>query len=437
MSNVLGLLAVVVLVLANGFFVATEFALVSVRRTRIETLVADGNTRARSALDALDHLDAYIAATQFGITMASLALGWIGEPALSHLIEPLIGALPFFSSEARSAASHTVSAIIAFSVITALHIVLGELAPKSLALQRAEATSLWVARPIHWFLALFRPVIMVLNSVGNAVVRLAGIQPAAGHALVQSAEELKLSIAASREAGLVSEAAQDIVEGAFSFTALAARQVMVPRTEVATIEATATIYEFLELFRSTGHTRFPVLGERGVDDVQGMISAKELLVRIADGAVRYEDPIAVLVRPAFFVPDSKRVSDLLLQMQKEHARMAVLLDEYGGMAGIVTQEDIVEEIFGELDDELDRSDDEIQTIDEHTTIVEGSLRVEEANEQLSLQLPEGDYETIAGLILDRLGHLPQEGEHIEIDGVALTVLEVQGPRITRIEILRD
>jgi CBS domain containing-hemolysin-like protein len=344
--------------------------------------------------------------------------------------------LPFIPEAARSTASHTVSAAIAFAVITTLHIVIGELAPKSLALQRAEATSLWVARPIHWFLAIFRPAIAILNGIGNAVVRLFGIQPAAGHALVQSAEELKLSIAASHEAGLVSETAHTLVEGAFSFTNLAAHQLMIPRTDVATIEEAATVREFIELFSKTGHTRFPVTGERGVDDIKGIISAKDLLVALGDGSISFDQPITPLIRPAFFTPESRRVSELLHTMQHEHVRMAILVDEYGGMAGIATLEDLVEEIVGELDDELDIDDTDITTVDEHTTIVEGMTRVDVANEELDLKLPEGQYETVAGLILDRLGRIPQRGEQLQLDGVVLTVLELQGPRIARIQIRR-
>src|SRR5687767_6683358 len=231
----LSIAAVIALVLANGFFVATEFALVAVRRTRIEQLAAGGDRAATSVLDALNHLDMYIAATQLGITMASLALGWIGEPAIAHFIEPVVLALPGLPAEARAAASHTVSAVLAFGVITTLHIVLGELAPKSLALQRAEATALVVARPIHWFLFLFRLPISALNHVGNWVVRLFGIQAAAGHTLVQSAEELKLAISASREAGLVSEQEQDVVGRALDFGTWSAHHLMVPRTEMVAI----------------------------------------------------------------------------------------------------------------------------------------------------------------------------------------------------------
>ena len=238
-STALALVAVLLLVLANGFFVATEFALVSVRRTRIQQLSAEGNPRARRTLDRLDHLDTYIAATQLGITLASLALGWIGEPALAHLIEPAIERVPVGSEATRDTLAHTLGFAVAFAIITTLHIVFGELAPKSLALQRPEGTALFASGPIHGFLVLFRPVIYGLNAVGNAVVRLFGIEPAAGHAMVQSAEELQLSIDASREAGLVNQDAHDFVDRAFAFADVEVRHVMVPRTEMAAVRAEA------------------------------------------------------------------------------------------------------------------------------------------------------------------------------------------------------
>jgi putative hemolysin len=245
-----------------------------------------------------------------------------------------------------------------------------------------------------------------------------------------------MMVQSSAAGGVLERDEQELLINVFDFGSRAAYQVMVPRTEVATIEDSAMTREFLELFRTTGHTRFPVLGERGVDDVRGIISAKDLLVALGDGSIGFDQPITPLIRPAFFTPDSKRISDLLHAMQREHVRMAVLVDEYGGMAGIATLEDLVEEIVGEMDDELDTTPADMETVDEHTTIVEGLTRIEAANDELRLTLPEGEYETVAGLILDRLGRLPQPGEQVQLDGVVLTVLELQGPRIARIQIKR-
>src|SRR5215217_7865184 len=313
-STLLALAAVVALVLANGFFVATEFSLVAVRRTRIQHLASQGDRRAASVLGRLDHLDAYIAATQLGITVASIALGWIGEPALAHLIEPVLERLPGLSSTQRVWVTHTVGFALAFAIITVLHIVFGELAPKSLALQRPEATSLRVAGPIHVFYRAFRPIIGLLNSVGNGVVRLLGIEPASGHERVQSAEELMLMVDASREAGLVDPASHAIVDRAFIFADLAVRHVMVPRTEMIAVPSDASLPDILRLAATSGYTRLPVYA-RDTDHLIGIINVKHVLLLLADcltggqvppvgGQVPPVFDIADYLRPLFVVPEA-------------------------------------------------------------------------------------------------------------------------------------
>jgi putative hemolysin len=429
----LGLVAVVILVLLNGFFVATEFSLVSVRRTRIDELVASGNHRAAVVQHALQRLDPYIAATQLGITMASLALGWIGEPALAHLIEPLLSFLPI---NLAVTAAHTVAVTIAFVIITALHIVLGELAPKSIALQRPESTAMWVTWPTTLFLKFFWPFIAVMNGAGNLIVRAVGLTPASGHAAVHSSAELRLLVEQSGEAGVFDAEEQEMLINVFSFANQPAYHTMRPRPEVATVDHDATIRTLITLLADTGHTRFPVLGPQGIDDIQGIVSAKDLFVAQRDGMVDLDAPITSLIRPAFFTPVSKRIGDLLQEMRSKHIRMAILVDEYGGMAGIVTMEDLIEEIVGELADEGEADVQEVRTIDERTSIVEGQVRVEDINEKLHLNLPEGDYETVAGMILIHLGRIPNPGESLTQQGVRLTVLDMQGPRIARIEIVR-
>ena len=433
LDTIFRLLAVLVLVLLNGFFVATEFSLVSVRRTRIEQLASAGNARARAVQGALQSLDAFIAATQLGITMASIGLGWIGEPALAHLIEP---ALTFLPGLVAPAAAHTAAVGVAFVLITALHIVLGELAPKSIALQRPEGTALLVTQPTALFLRIFWPFIAIMNGAGNLVVRAIGLTPASSHALVHSPEELRLLVEESGEAGALEEQEQEMLINVFSFADRPAYQAMLPRTEVVTIDHDATIREFLDRFAETGHTRFPVLGPGGVDDIKGIISAKDLLVALRNGEVDLDQPITPLIRPAFFVPESKHIGELLQEMRDKHIRLAILIDEYGGMAGIVTMEDLIEEIVGELDDELEHDEEELKTIDERTSVVEGQIRVEDLNEELKLDIPRGDYETLAGFILEQLGRLPNTGDSLNYKNIRLTVLEMQGPRIKQIEIRR-
>ncbi len=429
----LGVLAVVVLVLLNGFFVATEFSLVSVRRTRIDELVAEGQHGAVVVQHALARLDSYIAATQLGITMASLALGWIGEPALAHLIEPALAVLP---AHMIATTAHTVAVTVAFVIITALHIVLGELAPKSIALQRPERTALWVTGPTTLFMKLFWPFIAVMNGAGNLIVRAIGLTSGSSHATVHSSAELRLLVEQSGEAGAIDAEEQEMLINVFAFADRPAYQAMLPRPEVVTIEHDASNRTLVTRIAETGHTRFPVIGPHGVDDVRGIVSGKDLFAAQRDGALDLDAPIAPLVRPAFFTPASKRIGELLPELRGNHIRMAILLDEYGGMAGIVTLEDLVEEIVGELADEGEVEPQEVQTIDERTSIVAGTVRVEEANDELHLDLPQGKYETLAGFMLTCLGRLPNPGDRVTYQSVWLTVLEMQGPRIKRIEVQR-
>ncbi len=438
MNVPLSLAAVILLVAANGFFVATEFALVSVRRTRIEQLAAAGNASARSVRDALDHLDAYIAATQLGITMASLALGWIGEPAIAHLIEPLVHGLPFIPADARDVASHAVSAAIAFSIMTMLHIVLGELAPKSVALQRAETTALLVARPIHWFLAVFRLPIMLLNSIGNAVVKMFGIQPAAGHSLVQSAEELKLSVAASREAGLVDEAAQDVVDHALDFTELEAHNVMVPRPEIIALPQDASVDRVVEVARRHQHSRYPVF-EGSVDNIVGVVSATQLIGAVADhdaGVRRFD--LRREMSPPFFMPEKVKAYKLLGQMQGGRKHMAILLDEYGVTAGLVTVRDLVARIVGDVPDEGEGLDADVRILPDGTVIVDGLAPLSVLEDELGIEIPEDDedeYDTVGGFVFGQLGRRPEVGDIVKIGRRAFVVDELDGLRISRVRVL--
>jgi CBS domain containing-hemolysin-like protein len=434
---------VLVLVALNGFFVAAEFALVGARRTRLEQIAASGNVAASLGRRMQDDLDRYIAAAQLGITLASLALGWIGESTIAQLIEPpiesalgyLLGSLQI-THDTAVVVSHAVGVAVSFFIITTLHIVLGEQAPKVFAIRSPERTTLFIARPLAIFNSMFGLVIRFLDWATELVLRLFGISEAGSHTKVHTAEELRLLVEESGEAGVFDEEEQEMLMNVFAFADRPAYQAMLPRTEVATIGNDATIREFLDRFAQTGHTRFPVVGSGGIDDIRGIISAKDLLVALHDGGLDFDQTIEPLIRPAFFTPESKRIGDLLQELRAKHIRMAILIDEYGGMAGVVTMEDLVEEIVGELDDELDHGDHELRTIDERTTVVEGQIRVEDVNEELNLDIPEGDYETLAGFMLERLGRLPSIGDSLTYKNMLLTVLDMNGPRITRIEITR-
>lgn len=440
----LRMLAVLLLVGMNGFFVAAEFALVGARGSRLDQLAAEGSPRARLARDMQQHLDRYIAASQLGITVASLLLGWLGEDTFAALIEPpvarglesLLGPIPAVSAYAGTI-STTIGFAVAIFIVTTLHIVLGEQAPKIFAIRSAETTAISIAWPLEVFNRTFGLVIRFLDWLTSLVLRPFGVRSTGGHHGSPSLEELRMMIQASGQSGVLEEEEQELLINVFDFGSRAAYQVMVPRTDVRTVPLDATVLEFLELFKATGHTRFPVLGPQGVDDVRGIMSAKELLVALSDSSIGFDDPIEPLVRPAFFTPDSKQISELMHEMQRLRQRMAVLVDEYGGMAGILTQEDIVEEIVGELDDELDTDPDDIRPIDQQHAVVEGSAHIEDVNSELSLEIPSGEYETIAGFMLERLGRMPVEGEVVSWNGLTLTVLEMQGPRIARIDILQS
>lgn len=443
MDIALQLLGVAVLVALNGFFVAAEFALVGARRTRLEQMAGSGSSAAALGRHMQDDLDRYIAAAQLGITLASLALGWIGESAIAALIEPPVeyfvgGVLTNFAvAEALAVTiSHAIGIAISFFIITTLHIVLGEQAPKVFAIRSPEQATLFIARPLALFNSLFAPVILFLDWLTSLTLRAVGIGESSGHTKVHSAEELRLLVEESGEAGVLDESSQEMLINVFSFPQRPAYRAMLPRTEVVTIGHDATVREFLDLFAQHGHTRFPVLGDNGIDDVRGIVSAKDLLVALRNGELTLDGTIQGFMREPFISPSSKHIGELLREMRDTHTRMAILIDEYGGLDGVVTTEDLIEEIVGDLEDELDTDDHDIKTIDEHTTMVEGQTRIEEVNDELRLNLPTGDYETLAGFILAELGRLPDEGDKVEHDGVEYVVVEMQGPRIKQVEVRR-
>ena len=430
------------LVLANGFFVATEFALVSVRRTRVQQLAAEGNRRATQVLGELNHLDTYIAATQLGITIASLALGWIGEPAVATLIEPLIGSLGFIPEGSRDAFTHTVSFALAFSFITTLHIVIGELAPKSIALQRPEQTALWVAAPIHLFYLALRPAIAALNAIGNAVVRLIGIEPASGHQLVQSAEELRLSVDASREAGLVQDSAHDLVDRALLFPDLEAQHAMVPRTEIAAIPVDASLDDVLRTALETGHTRLPVY--RGdLDHIVGAINVKRLLPHIladrSPDAGRTTRPFLITeaMTDVLAIPETAPAAALLPILRDSHTPMAIIIDEYGGTAGLITLVDLVESLVGDITDELEPIRLNGRMTADGSFSLDGLTTLMEAKEFYGLDLDDAeDVETVGGYVFSKLGRPAILGDEVQsAQGQVLRAEELDGLRVARVRVL--
>lgn len=432
---VLQLIAVVFLLLTNSFFVAAEFALVSVRRTRVEELIAAGNSAARTVKRAIHDPDRFIAATQLGITIASLGLGWIAEPALAYLIEP---AFEFLPTAWIAATTHTVAAsAVAFTFITFLHVVIGELAPKSVALAYPEKTALWVARPTVIFENLFRPAIWLLNGSGNAMLRFVGLRRPAGHQLVHSVEELKMLVTASADSGELTGHEKEMIHKVFEFGDLRVREVMTPRPEMVMLDENTTIAEFLQAFSENIHSRYPIYSGN-IDNIIGYVRIKDVLLAFAaKGADALGESIRGLVRPATFVPETNRVGRLYAEMQSQAIQVAIVIDEFGGTAGMVTQEHLTEQIVGRIRDELAQESPRVETIDEKTFQLDAQIRVEQANEELGLSLPTSDdYETISGFILYSLRRIPKEGDQFRAENLRFTITRMDGPKIEKVLVTR-
>ena len=422
------LLAVLLLVAANGFFVASEFSLVSVRRTRIEELVREGRPMARGVKAAISNLDAYLAATQLGITMASIGLGWVGEPALAAILDPLFAWLP---PTLHVISTHAMAIIVAFAIMTSLHIVLGELAPKSLAIQRPEKTALAVALPTKWFLTLFKPFIMFLNSLGWLILRVFGIQPVGGgHHIAHTEEELKMIVSASTEAGVLAPEEEEMIHNIFEFADLTANQVMVPRTEIVGLPLTAPREEIEVTLRQHGFTRYPVY-DGSLDSIVGIVNVKDLLPML-DG--RETIDLRRVLQTPVVLPESVRVFRLLAAMQAQRRHTVVLIDEFGGTAGIVTLRDVLERIVGDVRSAQQAGWPDIEPISDREALIDGLLLIQDVNEHFGLELDEEEYHTIGGYVFGALGRRPEVGDVIEAPGCRLVVESLDGMRVSRLRI---
>lgn len=429
----LGVVIVFVLVLINGFFVAAEFSLVSVRRTRVEELAAHGSREAKSVQRAVRDPDRFIAATQLGITLASLGLGWIGEPALSHLLEPLFTWLP---GEIAGTAAHVAAGgALAFLLITSMHVVMGELMPKSIALQNPEKTALLVARPTLLAETIFRPFIWLLNGAGNFLLRLLGFQPAGERAELHSVEELKMLVDASQRGGVLAPAEGEMLQAVFDFRDMLARQVMVPRTEMICVEAGQSFADVIDLVAQHHLTKFPVY-EKDLDHIVGILHAKDL-VRVMRLSASSRPTPRDLMRDPLIVPDTIRVEALLARFRQRKQHMAILLDEYGGTAGLVTLQDLLEEIVGDVADAFEPGEPDLQRLPDGTVRVNGLMTLEEFNDAFGLNLDDPNYETIAGYVMGRLDRIPRSGDEIDVpvndhEVLRLRVELMDGKRIARL-----
>ncbi|PYQ35874.1 MAG: hypothetical protein DMF57_01850 [Acidobacteria bacterium] len=415
------LLLALFFILANGFFVAAEFAIVKVRPTQLAELAAAGSTRARMARRILKRLDSYLSATQLGVTLASLALGWIGEPAFAHLIQP---SLSFFGVYSLAIA-HSIAASLAFVAISALHIIFGELGPKYIAIDRTLNTALWSAHVLRGFYVLAYPLIWMLNHSAIRVVRWVGINPASGRDMTHSQEELRLILASSEKAGVLSEENREIIEGVFQFSKRTARQIMVPRTDVAVLSTKKSIEENLEIIRSARHTRYP-LCEGTLDQTIGLIHVKDLLLAQLRGPGR---SLNELKREILFVPENSTVEALLSQFIEVKTHMAVVLDEYGGASGIVSLENITEELFGQIQDEFDRERPEIEPLGNGRYRVRGDYLIEDLADRLKVDVGEPAEETIGGYVAARLGREVAPGDRTQLGDLAIEVLDAERFRV--------
>ncbi len=426
---IFNLFVVVILLLANAFFVASEFALVSVRQTRMMQLSKEGNTTATIAIHALEHLDRYIAAVQLGITISSIGIGWVGEGAIAKLIEPLFGFLPFLG---KNIAVHSVSVTIAFSLITLLHVVIGELMPKSIALQYPERTALFVTRPMAFITKIFTPFIFILNGFGNVLLRLLHIPPASSVHLSHSAEELELIIDASCNEGMLNETEKDMLQNVLKFSDLVAKQIMVPRPDMVAIESVMSLEEIEKIVSENQYTRYPVY-EEDLDHVTGILHVKDLY------AFRREDNkefnIHELLREPLLVPETVKMDQLVRDFKTTKNQLAIVVDEFGGTSGLITLEDVLEEIFGEVQDEFDEEEADIKQVSEDEYIANAMLRLDELEEFFELNhIDEDDVDTIAGIVVKELGRIAELNDTVVYEGLEFTVIEIDGARITKLKI---
>ena len=419
------LLLALFLVVLNGFFVASEFALVRIRSTAVDRLVEAGRPGSAALRTAVDNLDDYLATTQLGITIASLGLGWVGEPAVAALIEPVLEpVLP-------AGTLHLVAFALGFGIITFLHVVFGELAPKTIAIQRAERLSLLIAPPMRLFYYLFVPGIVVFNGTANAFTKLLGVEPASETEETLGEEELLMILARSGRQGRIDRDEVEMIERVFDLDDVTARTVLIPRPDVVSVEPDTTLPAIRDLVDEEGHTRYPVIDEE--DRIHGFVDVKDVLASVDDR--EWESTTAgEVARDLTVVPETVAVDELLARLQEEQNQMAAVIDEWGAVEGIVTIEDLVEELVGEIHDEFDAPESvpSITRIADGSYAIDGGVPISRVNDDLDVAFDSGSTETIAGLVLDQLGRAPEVGDRVETGGFVLEVTDVDGTRISQV-----
>ncbi|NDV69620.1 hemolysin family protein [Dysgonomonas sp. 25] len=420
-------------VFLNGFFVAAEFAIVKVRSSQLEIKIQEGNKRAILSKHITHHLDAYLAATQFGITISSLALGWLGEPVVSKL---LLSLLDLFNLSVDPSIVHKIALVTAFVVITILHIVLGELAPKSLAIQRAEQTTLIVSYPLHWFYLVCKPFIYVLNGIANLVIKAVGL-----HVVTEqesySSDELKYLVDQVKESGNSEETGgpdYELIQNAFDFSDRTAKQIMVPRTQVVAIDVNDYDNSSLDFVIEEGYSRIPCY-EDNIDNTIGVVHLKDILRKMRENKSD-EDVINIrsIVRPVTFIPETKRIGALLKEFQVKHQQIAMVINEYGGVEGIITMEDILEEIVGEIQDEYDNETPFVEKTGDSTYQVLATAAMDDINDDLPHPIDkEGQYDTLAGYLIDKFGRIPTTRDKLVSEDYEFIVLKKNKTTITLVQ----
>lgn len=422
--TVLKLLSAFVFVAINAFFVAAEFSIVKIRRSRLEEIQAHGNKKAKLAIQVTSSLDSYLSATQLGITLASLALGWIGEPALAIIIDPLFG----HWLKDDPILMHSVSIATAFTIITLLHVVFGELVPKSIAIQKTESAVMLVVRPLYLFAKIFKPIIYIFDHLAAFALKLIGIQPAHESDLVHSEEEIKLIAGASQRGGIIDKTESEIIKNAVDFSDKIAREIMVPRQDMECLYLENSYDENLDIVKQTNHTRYPVCDE-DKDNIIGMIHLRDILMK--EG----EKDITKMLREVLFVPESISVSEVLHTMKKRHIHMAIVIDEYGGTSGLISLEDVLEELVGDIQDEHDTADDVYEKrLEDGSFEFLGMTLLDEAMEYMGLRtLDEHEEDTIGGYVFGLLARKPKVGDVVDCPLCRFEILEIDGFRVKKVK----
>jgi CBS domain containing-hemolysin-like protein len=413
----------------NGLFVAAEFSFVKIRATQVDRLVKEGRPSAGLVKEATGRLDAYLAVCQLGITISSLGLGALGEPAVAALIEPLLEPLGV-----TGGTLHFVAFVIGFSIISFLHVVFGELSPKTIAIQSSEGTSLFVAPFMKFFYYLLLPATVVFNGTANAFTRLLGYPPASEGDETHSEDEIRTLVTQSARQGMLERDEEGMIRAVFELNDKTAREIMVPRPDVVAFPEETPVGELISLSAEGRYSRYPVHENDSPDRIIGAVHVKDVLRAIASGSAGAERTARDLMRDVLTIPENRRIDDILEDLRRQDLQMAVVIDEWGSFEGVFTLEDIIEEIVGEIRDEFDEEEPAVKEMGDGSYLTDGRISINEVNEALGTDFESQDFETVGGLVLGHLGRMPEEGDEVRIDGYLLRVDETDGPRIAQIVI---